>query len=108
MATNGQDNDMPAIAHGKGMRILFLAPFAAGGPKGTTRWRVLPLARALAAQGHTVRVLIPPYDCPRQSGLSWLDQGVQVDNLDLPPLSRLAEPVGHGPEAGSGGCDLAA
>jgi glycosyltransferase involved in cell wall biosynthesis len=68
------------------MRILFLAPFAAGGPKGTTRWRVLPLARALAAGGHTVRVLIPPYDCRRQSGVSWCDQGVQVDNLDLPPL----------------------
>lgn len=44
------------------------------------------MARALAAQGHTVRVLIPPYDCPRQSGSSWRDQGVQVDNLDLPPL----------------------
>ena len=77
---------MSAIAHGNGMRILFLAPFAAGGPKGTTRWRLLPLARALAAQGHTVRVLIPPYDCPRQSGSNWRDQGVQVDNLDLPPL----------------------
>ncbi len=86
MATNGQVIHMPAIAHGNGMRILFLAPFAAGGPKGTTRWRLLPLARALAAQGHTVRVLIPPYDCPRQSGSNWRDQGVQVDNLDLPPL----------------------
>lgn len=75
---------MSAIAHDKRMRILFLAPFAAGGPKGTTRWRVLPLARALAAQGHVVRVLIPPYDCPRQSGLSWRDQGVQVDNVELP------------------------
>lgn len=65
------------------MRILFFAPFAAGGPKGTTRWRVLPLARALAKRGHVVRVLIPPYDCPRQSGSRWRDQGVQVDNLDL-------------------------
>ena len=77
---------MSKIGHGKGMRILFLAPFAAGGPKGTTRWRVLPLARALVARGHTVRVLIPPYDRRRQSGVSWRDQGVQVDNLDLPPL----------------------
>ena len=77
---------MSPIGQGKGMRILFLAPFSAGGPKGTTRWRVLPLARALATQGHTVRVLIPPYDCPRQSGLRWRDQGVQVDNLELPTL----------------------
>jgi glycosyltransferase involved in cell wall biosynthesis len=67
------------------MRILILAPFAAGGSKGTTRWRVLPLARALAAEGHTVRVLIPPYDWPRCSGLSWQDHGVAVDNLTLPP-----------------------
>jgi glycosyltransferase involved in cell wall biosynthesis len=66
------------------MRILFLAPFAAGGPKGTTRWRVLPLARALAAQGHTVRVLVPPYDCPQQSNSKWYDPGVVVENLPLP------------------------
>lgn len=70
-------------------RILFLAPFAAGGPKGTTRWRVLPLARALAAQGHTVRVLIPPYDCPRQSGLQWQDQSVIVDNVSLPAFGGM-------------------
>ena len=65
------------------MRVAMLAPFALH-PKGTTRWRVMPLARALAAQGHQVRVVIPPYDWPGHSGRSWRDGGVDVVNLALP------------------------
>lgn len=65
------------------MRLALIAPFAIH-PKGTTRWRVLPLARALAAAGHTVRVVIPPYDWPRHSGLAWRDQGVEVVNVAAP------------------------
>lgn len=65
------------------MRIVLIAPFAVH-PKGTTRWRVLPLARALAADGHAVRVVIPPYDWPQHSGRVWHDQGVQVVNAVLP------------------------
>lgn len=83
------------------MRLLLLAPFAAGGPKGTTRWRVLPLARALAACGHTVCVLVPPYDCPAQSGLVWIDEGVEVRNIVVPPMRgglghvEMARRLGH-------------
>ncbi len=65
------------------MRLVLIAPFAVH-PKGTTRWRVLPLARALAAQGHAVRVVIPPYDWPQHSGLVWRDQGVEVVNVVVP------------------------
>ncbi|HNS04298.1 MAG TPA: glycosyltransferase [Anaerolineae bacterium] len=65
------------------MRLALIAPFAIH-PKGTTRWRVLPLARALAVAGHTVRVVIPPYDWPRHSGLAWRDQGVEVVNVAAP------------------------
>lgn len=65
------------------MRIVLIAPFAIH-PKGTTRWRVLPLARALAAQGHAVRVAIPPYDWPQHSGLAWRDHGVDVVNVATP------------------------
>ena len=65
------------------MRITLIAPFALH-PKGTTRWRVLPLARALAAQGHAVRVVIPPYDWPAHSGLAWRDRGVDLVNAALP------------------------
>ncbi len=65
------------------MRIAFLAPFALH-PKGTTRWRILPLAQALAAAGHTVRVIIPPYDWPAHSGRRWWAQGVEVVNVAVP------------------------
>ena len=45
------------------MRIAFLAPFGVR-PKGTVQARILPLAHALAARGHMVRVVIPPWDDP--------------------------------------------
>lgn len=71
------------------MRIALIAPFAVH-PKGTTRWRVLPLARALTAQGHAVCVVIPPYDWPAHSRLVWQDGGVQVVNVAIPTRLSLA------------------
>lgn len=65
------------------LRVAMIAPFAVH-PKGTTRWRALPLARALAAAGHRVRVVIPPYDWPAHSGRQWQDAGVDVVNIELP------------------------
>lgn len=53
--------------------------------KGTMRARALPLARALAARGHTVRVLIPPWDSPHEAGRMWMHDGVQVIHVNLPP-----------------------
>ncbi|HSN77423.1 MAG TPA: glycosyltransferase family 4 protein [Anaerolineae bacterium] len=78
------------------MRIALIAPFAVQ-PKGTTRWRVLPLARALAEQGHAVRVVIPPYDWPAHSGQIWQDGSVQVVNVSVSTRLTL---VGHGALAG--------
>ncbi len=49
------------------MRIVLVAPFATQ-PKGTTRARVLPLAEALVRRGHSVTVLIPAWDNPREAG----------------------------------------
>ena len=66
------------------LRVAMLAPFAVHGPKGTARWRVMPLARALTAGGHAVRVVVPPYDNPVESGSRWLDGGVEVVNVTLP------------------------
>ncbi len=60
-----------------------IAPFALR-PKGTTRERVLPLARALAARGHCVRVIIPAWDNPSEGGLCWEDSGVKVESVALP------------------------
>lgn len=64
------------------MHLTLIAPFALH-PKGTTRWRVLPLARALAAQGHRVRVLIAPYDWPAHSSQRWQVDGVELVHLPV-------------------------
>lgn len=64
------------------LRIAFVAPFGLG--QKTTVWaRTLPLARFLVQQGHTVTLLIPPWDTPADAGKAWNDQGVQVVNVGL-------------------------
>ena len=65
------------------MEIVFIGPFGLQ-PKGTMSGRALPMARALVARGHTVTVLIPPWDDPERAGQAWEDHGVQVVNVDLP------------------------
>lgn len=65
------------------MKIVFIAPFGLR-PKATVGDRALRLAKALAARGHQVTVLIPPWDDPARSGQSWLDEGVEVVNVPLP------------------------
>ena len=69
------------------MRIAFVAPFGLRA-KGTTRARVLPLARELARRGHTVAVFVPPYDSPEDSGRRWADESVDVINVALPGLGQ--------------------
>ena len=59
-----------------------VAPFGLR-PKGTSIARVLPIARVLAAQGATVRVLIPPWDDPTNAGKRWTDRGVEIAHTQL-------------------------
>ena len=66
------------------MQIVFIGPFGLQ-PKGTMSVRALPLAKALAARGHQVTVLIPPWDDPGRSGQNWTDGGITVVNVELPP-----------------------
>lgn len=66
------------------MRIVFLAPFALH-PKGTVSARALPLARALQARGHSVTLIIPPWDNPGDSGKRLHLGGVELINVTLPP-----------------------
>lgn len=73
------------------MRLAMLAPFALA-PKGTTRWRVLPLARALGAGGHQVRVVVPPHDWPASAGRRWAEQGLEVLHVGQKPGGRLPSP----------------
>ena len=72
------------------MKLVFIGPFGLR-PKGTMSVRALPLARALAAAGHHVTMLIPPWDDPNRAGQSWDDCGVHVVNVPLPAagVSRL-------------------
>lgn len=74
------------------MRIVFVSPFGLQ-PKSTARVRALPLGAALAAQGHTVTVLVPPWDDRSNAGNTFTHQGVKVVQLPLPPHPLLDLPV---------------
>ena len=65
------------------MNIVFIGPFGLR-PKATMSIRAVPLAKALATRGHTVTVLIPPWDDPERSGQSWEEAGVRIVNVALP------------------------
>lgn len=62
------------------MKLAFIAPFAFS-PKATVSARMLPMAAALVARGHSVRVLVPPYDHPQDSGHTWEQDGVVIENM---------------------------
>jgi glycosyltransferase involved in cell wall biosynthesis len=66
------------------MRVIFIGPFGLR-VKGTMSRRALPMARALAARGHQVDIILPPWDCPEDSGREWEGEGVGVHNIALPP-----------------------
>jgi glycosyltransferase involved in cell wall biosynthesis len=66
------------------MRVTFIGPFGLR-VKGTMSRRALPMARALAAREHQVDIILPPWDCPEDSGREWEEEGVGVHNITLPP-----------------------
>jgi len=66
------------------MKIVMVGPFGLR-PKGTMAVRALPIAKALAARGHPVSLLLPPWSWPQDAGRSWMEAGVQVINIALPP-----------------------
>ena len=65
------------------MRIAVIGPFGLR-PKGTMSVRALPLARALVARGHAVRMILPPWDWPQDAGCKMQDAGVEIENIELP------------------------
>ena len=65
------------------MRIVFVGPFALQ-PKRTMAVRALPLAKALAARGHSLLMVLPPWDSPQDAGREWEESGVRICNLPLP------------------------
>jgi glycosyltransferase involved in cell wall biosynthesis len=74
------------------VRILFVGPFGLC-PKYTVSGRALPLAQALERRGHQVRLVIPPWDHPIDSGRRFTLGGVCVDHISLP---RRVPGVVHG------------
>ncbi len=66
------------------MRIVFIGPFGLR-PRGTMSVRARPLAHALAARGHAVTLLLPPWQNPQDAGRCWEEAGVRVENIPLPP-----------------------
>ncbi len=66
------------------MRIAMIGAFGLS-PRMTMSARALPLARAMAARGHQVRVVMPPWHTPEQGGRRWQEQGVELEYVPLTP-----------------------
>jgi glycosyltransferase involved in cell wall biosynthesis len=74
------------------LRVAFLGPFGLH-PKGTMQARALPAARALAAAGHAVTVIMPPWHTPEETARVWTAGDVQLEYVDLAGLG--VPGVGH-------------
>ncbi len=68
---------MGAVKGPDSMRIAFACPFGMG-LKATVWARILPLAGHLAGRGHTVRVVVPPWDTPAEADSLLLYRNVAV------------------------------
>jgi glycosyltransferase involved in cell wall biosynthesis len=66
------------------MNVVMVGPFGLR-PRGTMSVRALPMAKALVRRGHSVTLLLPPWQNPEDNGRCWIDQGVDVQNVPLPP-----------------------
>lgn len=51
--------------------------------------RALPMARALAARGHVVTLLLPPWQNPEDAGRKWQEENLTVENILLPVRAPL-------------------
>ncbi len=74
------------------MKILFVSPFGLQ-PKSTARVRALPLGVALAARGHKVTLLVPPWDDRANGGRTFSHQGVKVVQVPVPASPLLDVPL---------------
>ncbi len=59
-----------------------IGPFAFK-PKGTVSVRAFFMARALVKRGHSVTILMAPYDNLADSGREWVQDGVRLKNMRL-------------------------
>ena len=52
-------------------------------PNKTMRSRAFQLARALVGLGHTVRIVMPPWQTPEEANREWVEDGVSIRNVAL-------------------------
>lgn len=64
------------------MRIAMVGPFGFH-PNKTMRSRALPLARQLVQKGHTLRLLMPPWQTPEEADRDWEEDGVALRYVPL-------------------------
>jgi glycosyltransferase involved in cell wall biosynthesis len=81
---SGLGHPVPRLLSNGGMNVVMVGPFGLR-PRGTMAVRALPMAQALAARGHAVTVLLPPWQNPEDAGRCWEQGGVVVENVPLPP-----------------------
>lgn len=70
------------------MRVAMVGSFGLR-PKGTMAARALPLAQALTRRGHEVRLILPPWSYPEESGRAWDQDGVQIINVQIAPRALI-------------------
>ncbi|MFO7742271.1 MAG: glycosyltransferase family 4 protein [Anaerolineae bacterium] len=66
------------------MNVVMVGPFGMR-PRTTMRVRALPMAKALVGRGHSVTMILPPWQNPEDAGRRWEEGGVIVENISLPP-----------------------
>ncbi len=66
------------------MQVVMVGPFGMQ-PRGTMGVRALPMARALVERGHAVTLIMPPWQNPKDTGRCWREDGVEIENVSLPP-----------------------
>lgn len=74
-------------------RVTMIAPF--GVCNKMTVWsRMIPLADQLLLAGHAVTLIIPPWDCPHESGESYSIDDLEIVNIKLSFWRpRYADPI---------------
>jgi glycosyltransferase involved in cell wall biosynthesis len=65
------------------MHIVMVGPFGLQ-PRMTMGKRALPLGQALVRRGHSVTLLLPPWQNPEDAGRVWEEGGVHIENVVLP------------------------
>jgi glycosyltransferase involved in cell wall biosynthesis len=69
------------------MRIVYIGPFGLT-PKSTMKARAWPLARALVAMGHHVKLVMPPWHT-NETARVWQDAGVEFEYVAISRLPLL-------------------